>query len=131
MILRPPRSTRTDTLFPHTTLFRSDDTDDEIVDPDDWDSFSEWCDTNFTGRLALAPSARKGIKKSDFKDIQLAEKCIRWLASEARNRFINGGGAMANIPLYDAVTNAPRGGAEYNFEFQGRRLNPRWHVKND
>src|SRR3546814_16941369 len=26
MILRPPRSTRTDTLFPYTTLFRSDDT---------------------------------------------------------------------------------------------------------
>src|SRR3546814_3078640 len=24
MIRRPPRSTRTDTLFPHTTLFRSD-----------------------------------------------------------------------------------------------------------
>src|SRR3546814_15792732 len=28
MIRRPPRSTRTDTLFPYTTLFRSD-----IVDP--------------------------------------------------------------------------------------------------
>src|SRR3546814_1989114 len=25
MIMRPPRSTRTDTLFPYTTLFRSDD----------------------------------------------------------------------------------------------------------
>src|SRR3546814_13500365 len=25
MILRPPRSTRTDTLFPYTTLFRSDE----------------------------------------------------------------------------------------------------------
>src|SRR3546814_20821901 len=25
MILRPPRSTRTDTLFPYTTLFRSQD----------------------------------------------------------------------------------------------------------
>src|SRR3546814_4595509 len=25
MILRPPRSTRTDTLFPYTTLFRSSD----------------------------------------------------------------------------------------------------------
>src|SRR3546814_12896053 len=24
MLLRPPRSTRTDTLFPYTTLFRSD-----------------------------------------------------------------------------------------------------------
>src|SRR3546814_9902277 len=33
MIRRPPRSTRTDTLFPYTTLFRSavhHDTDDEI-----------------------------------------------------------------------------------------------------
>src|SRR3546814_6656166 len=27
MILRPPRSTRTDTLFPYTTLFRSDHVD--------------------------------------------------------------------------------------------------------
>src|SRR3546814_5404932 len=27
MIRRPPRSTRTDTLFPYTTLFRSDITD--------------------------------------------------------------------------------------------------------
>src|SRR3546814_17044893 len=31
MIRRPPRSTRTDTLFPYTTLFRST-TDDEILD---------------------------------------------------------------------------------------------------
>src|SRR3546814_2322901 len=29
MIRRPPRSTRTDTLFPYTTLFRSDRRDDE------------------------------------------------------------------------------------------------------
>src|SRR3546814_11640256 len=28
MIRRPPRSTRTDTLFPYTTLFRSPDVDD-------------------------------------------------------------------------------------------------------
>src|SRR3546814_3056082 len=28
MIRRPPRSTRTDTLFPYTTLFRSDAPDD-------------------------------------------------------------------------------------------------------
>src|SRR3546814_7209172 len=35
MILRPPRSTRTDTLFPYTTLFRSVDRRGvEIVDLD-------------------------------------------------------------------------------------------------
>src|SRR3546814_6044457 len=32
MIRRPPRSTRTDTLFPYTTLFRSFDTDDAVID---------------------------------------------------------------------------------------------------
>src|SRR3546814_13443098 len=30
MIRRPPRSTRTDTLFPYTTLFRSDQFDDLV-----------------------------------------------------------------------------------------------------
>src|SRR3546814_1686172 len=31
MIRRPPRSTRTDTLFPYTTLFRSDGEDEMLV----------------------------------------------------------------------------------------------------
>src|SRR3546814_10443633 len=31
MIRRPPRSTRTDTLFPYTTLFRSKDPDEQIA----------------------------------------------------------------------------------------------------
>src|SRR3546814_13764160 len=35
MIRRPPRSTRTDTLFPYTTLFRSELTESAIIgDPD-------------------------------------------------------------------------------------------------
>src|SRR3546814_17798797 len=34
MIRRPPRSTRTDTLFPYTTLFRSPDTAEEGLDID-------------------------------------------------------------------------------------------------
>src|SRR3546814_1007371 len=33
MIRRPPRSTRTDTLFPYTTLFRSGEDDPEPLDP--------------------------------------------------------------------------------------------------
>src|SRR3546814_1002454 len=33
MIRRPPRSTRTDTLFPYTTLFRSAPTGDAVCEP--------------------------------------------------------------------------------------------------
>src|SRR3546814_5325296 len=45
MILRPPRSTRTDTLFPYTTLFRSR-------------SASGAC--AWTGKRTAAPSSRAG-----------------------------------------------------------------------
>src|SRR3546814_11547159 len=31
MIRRPPRSTRTDTLFPYTTLFRSNEAVDQLI----------------------------------------------------------------------------------------------------
>src|SRR3546814_5282118 len=34
MILRPPRSTRTDTLFPYTTLFRSHIFSDALINAD-------------------------------------------------------------------------------------------------
>src|SRR3546814_12687254 len=37
MIRRPPRSTRTDTLFPYTTLFRS-----QYGGAISWDSFPAW-----------------------------------------------------------------------------------------
>src|SRR3546814_7194463 len=33
MIRRPPRSTRTDTLFPYTTLFRSLDSTSRVLEP--------------------------------------------------------------------------------------------------
>src|SRR3546814_19640919 len=35
MIRRPPRSTRTDTLFPYTTLFRSDDQLPRVAEAED------------------------------------------------------------------------------------------------
>lgn len=98
--------------------------------PTSWDDFIEWCDKSFSGRLSLAPSARKGIRKAIFQDVAAAAKGIRWLTAEARNRFINGGGALANIPVFDGVTNAPCGADEYAFEFQGRRLSAIWHLKN-
>src|SRR3546814_15747339 len=59
MIRRPPRSTRTDTLFPYTTLFRSGDRaarpafldDDEMV------------------RLLEAGEHRRGVERADRAEI--------------------------------------------------------------
>src|SRR3546814_13810471 len=48
MIRRPPRSTRTDTLFPYTTLFRSDSASNSFSKLENWkrkrDAIVECCD---------------------------------------------------------------------------------------
>src|SRR3546814_9745246 len=52
MIRRPPRSTRTDTLFPYTTLFRS---------------VRSHYDNNYLGALARLNAIRKKMKESRWE----------------------------------------------------------------
>ena len=104
--------------------------DDQNDQPDVWADFVDWCDRRMSGSLSLTPSARRGLRNPDFEDLELATKCVAWLATEARDRFLGGGGALANIPVFEGVTNAPCGADEYQFDFQGRRLVANWHLKN-
>src|SRR3546814_15104327 len=64
MIRRPPRSTRTDTLFPYTTLFRSVVSDD----------FKDWHEVNDVAALDLIPidirleaAEKERIKSQEMK----------------------------------------------------------------
>src|SRR3546814_10766656 len=62
MVRRPPRSTRTDTLFPYTTLFRS-----EARSPPRYDVVTSWrksegrMATTLEGRVALISGAGGGL----------------------------------------------------------------------
>src|SRR3546814_2725178 len=59
MIRRPPRSTRTDTLFPYTTLFRSPRYDSGVLDKADRNPFvlqDEFLGPRLEARRALAGS---------------------------------------------------------------------------
>src|SRR3546814_8287374 len=64
MIRRPPRSTRTDTLFPYTTLFRSAGGDDKVFIAAEqlalrriWPEFLRYNTHGNTGRAARAAGA--------------------------------------------------------------------------
>src|SRR3546814_10032900 len=61
MIRRPPRSTRTDTLFPYTTLFRS-----RIIEV-----FLSVCNTQkeFTGRYSVLISRRSEEHTSELQSL--------------------------------------------------------------
>src|SRR3546814_17967790 len=62
MLRRPPRSTRADTLFPYTPLFRSAGSDDVAADPADVDAFSDMLDAapdRCCGREVEVPPERR------------------------------------------------------------------------
>src|SRR3546814_1067823 len=64
MIRRPPRSTRTDTLFPYTTLFRSDDLQQvlSVVVVEDWDA-----GLLRLGRRVVVPAALEALRARFFQ----------------------------------------------------------------
>src|SRR3546814_6492361 len=59
MIPRPPRSTRTDTLFPDTTLFRSADT---LLVPVQPRSFDVWALDQVAAPVAEAREINEGLR---------------------------------------------------------------------
>src|SRR6056297_2734172 len=74
MIRRPPRSTRTDTLFPYTTLFRSD---------------ADFADTGTTPHArylhSLWHACLEGVSKATFRSERGGPHCLRhreWLLSK-------------------------------------------------
>src|SRR3546814_3495435 len=64
MIRRPPRSTRTDTLFPYTTLFRSAQVSSANIDIDP------------PGKpRVLAPEHRRAVGDAEIRDVVQANLC--------------------------------------------------------
>src|SRR3546814_17135016 len=91
MIRRPPRSTRTDTLFPYTTLFRScymirgASRMAEFQHPDHWDTAARHYETTahpFTARYAEAAPARVPLTSdSSVLDLAAGTGALALLAS--------------------------------------------------
>src|SRR3546814_15709145 len=60
MIRRPPRSTRTDTLFPYTTLFRSSPSGDSVSRAEDYARAGGDCPERI-GNEAKPSSSKEGV----------------------------------------------------------------------
>src|SRR3546814_1944798 len=61
MIRRPPRSTRTDTLFPYTTLFRSGRLPQRIA------GFQHILEARKGRRVPIGPRAKAGFRAEDVE----------------------------------------------------------------
>src|SRR3546814_4283192 len=85
MIRRPPRSTRTDTLFPYTTLFRSLDQrlgqclDEQVVD-------AEFDALRLEGRVEFAAQLEQFVELDVDGQVDVRDRLLR-LGQAARDRL--------------------------------------------
>src|SRR3546814_10354703 len=109
-ILRPPRSTRTDTLFPYTTLFRSQG----VVDP--------------AGAAGLAaPLPPPASLEHPFVQplVRMAERAIAAQAFagaetvERNGKVLNAGERHADTPLVESGPPTSRGRRPFRFFSSG------------
>src|SRR3546814_3657364 len=68
MIRRPPRSTRTDTLFPYTTLFRSTGEGGALIRTGSGAVMREHSDVQQRGTMREGPSARGRSRKGHLQE---------------------------------------------------------------
>jgi hypothetical protein len=110
---------------------RGTDPDQEISIPTSWDSLSDWCDEQLSGRVVLTSPARRGAKEPHFRDVGAVARCLLWLASTCRDsRAAGGDGSLRDAVIEEGIRNSPCGSDTYDFDWNGRKLSADWHVKN-
>ena len=109
---------------------RGDKPDSDIRPPDEWENFSDWCETHLSGRVVLSPRARREVKAPSFADVAMAGRCLLWLANEYRQARLQGGKAGdLRVPIESGLWNDRCGADAFKFSWQEKRFDVEWHIK--
>jgi acetyl/propionyl-CoA carboxylase alpha subunit len=105
--------------------------DEKIELPRKWEDFANWCDIHLAGRVILTPQARRGLRSPVFDDIELAARCLLWLANEYRiAKMEDSSGTLRDVTVATGVINAHCGSDVYKIEWQSNTHEVEWHIKN-
>jgi hypothetical protein len=108
---------------------RGENPDTNIVLPDSWIDFGDWCEQNLVGRVILSPRARREVRAPEFHDVGMAAKCLLWLANEYREKRISGGDGDLRVTLEGGIQNDRCGADSFKIDWRGRPINVEWHIK--
>lgn len=115
----------TDQLATH-----DDKPDSDIRPPDEWENFSDWCETYLSGRVVLSPRARREVRAPLFEDVAMAGRCLLWLANDYRQARLQGGNAGdLRVSLEGGLKNDRCGADAFKLDWQGKRFDVEWHIK--
>jgi hypothetical protein len=104
--------------------------DERIQLPDNWNDFANWCDINLAGRVILTPQSRRGLRSPLFGDIELAAKCLLWLANDYRVfKLSSETGTLRDVVIAPGVVNAHCGTDVFKIDWQSSSHDVEWHIK--
>ena len=107
-----------------------DAVDSNVDLPEVWSDFAGWCDVHLAGRAVLSSAARHAVRVPLFGDVQLAARCLLWLANSCRTRRLEGGeGSLRDEAVEDSVRNTHCGEDQFDLTWQGQRYTADWHIK--
>jgi hypothetical protein len=105
--------------------------DEKMLLPDSWNDFSGWCDLNLAGRVVLTPQARRGLRISQFENVEVAAQCLLWLANDYRGAKESGGdGTLRDVQVINGFVNAHCGFDSFKIDWQSKSRDVEWHIKN-
>jgi hypothetical protein len=105
--------------------------DENIQLPNEWPTFADWCENNLAGRVILTPQARRSVRDSVFEDVELAARCLLWLANVLGvAKMSDGDGALRDRVIEPGITNAHCGNDQFEIDWRDKRHIVDWHIKN-
>src|SRR3546814_16256046 len=126
MIRRPPRSTRTDTLFPYTTLFRSlyDDVHNVLIERGVIENVQTQLEDQKHYWNADGISLERGVHDVVLRDILIRNCTDGGIDSKATNLLIDRvqvDGCGRNLRIWEERRDERRGGTEWVRKSKDRR----------
>jgi hypothetical protein len=103
--------------------------DANISLPSSWENFEEWCEQNLVGRVLLTSRACREVRAPQFRDVQLAARCLLWLANDYRERRLSGGEGDLRLSFEPGVENDRSGTDPLQIKWRGRWRDAEWHIK--
>lgn len=104
--------------------------DSNIPLPVEWRDFADWCHENFAPRVVLSSRARREIKDAKFDGVEVAARCVRWLANEYYDKRKVGGEGDVRGVVEPGIQNDRCGADSFEVLWQERKAQVEWHIKN-
>ena len=98
--------------------------------PKAWNVFPDWCVKNLVGQVQLSARALREIKTTKFKDVEVAARCLWWLAGDYRDGRMKGGDGNLRGRVAPGIHNDRCGADSFQFPWQGEHRDVKWHIKN-